>query len=157
MATDPKNGTTGSNVTGSSSTLTLQSPAFWVGLLVLIGFAGLVAWTLGVRGDTNWDRVVYIFGSVEAIAFAAAGAIFGTQVQRQQVQAAQAQASAERTRANEAQSTVQQHVAKAAQAKALAVAVKRATESPAGDVGGETVAPSALAHLAAIADQILAS
>lgn len=45
------------------------------------------------RGDPapQWDRLVFLFSGFEAIVFVAAGAIFGTRVQRASVEAAQEQ------------------------------------------------------------------
>ena len=45
------------------------------------------------RGDPapEWDRLVFLFTGFEAIVFVAAGAIFGTRVQRASVEAAQEQ------------------------------------------------------------------
>jgi len=42
--------------------------------------------------DTQWTRLAYVFGSVEAIAFAAAGALFGVTVQRDRVEKAEQKA-----------------------------------------------------------------
>jgi hypothetical protein len=141
-----------------------RSPALWAGVGVLGLFAWLVYWSLTNRGDANWDRIVYVFGSVEALAFAAAGAIFGTQVQKQQTQQAQQQANSERTRADNAQATAQAHATRAARAEGLATAVVAAAQAEAGasatrvaDPGAGTphIQPSALQQLAALAGSVL--
>ena len=63
--------------------------------LALIGFAGLVAYMIGQASSANeilWGRLSSIYASVEAIAFAAAGALFGTAVQRRQTEDAEQRA-----------------------------------------------------------------
>jgi hypothetical protein len=42
--------------------------------------------------DPQWTRLTFVFSSVEAIAFAAAGALFGVSVQRERVQSAEVRA-----------------------------------------------------------------
>lgn len=42
--------------------------------------------------DLQWTRLTFIFSSVEAIAFAAAGALFGVSVQRERVERAEQRA-----------------------------------------------------------------
>jgi hypothetical protein len=72
------------------------------GLPLYVAIAAIVLWAVFVvvmfllsdSGETQWTRVVYIFGSVEAIAFAAAGALFGVTVQRERVERAEKKADA---------------------------------------------------------------
>src|SRR4051812_14701834 len=67
------------------------------GLPLYVAIAAIVLWAVFVvvmfllsdSGETRWTRAVYIFGSVEAIAFAAAGALFGVTVQRERVERAE--------------------------------------------------------------------
>jgi hypothetical protein len=61
------------------------------------------------RADPRWDRMVYLYTGFEAIVFVAAGAIFGTRIQRASVVAAHEQSQqaredlhAERARADRA-------------------------------------------------------
>ena len=60
------------------------------GIIVLVAYAGFIFYMLTLTSlpDTGWNRAVYLFGGTEAIAFAAAGAIFGQTVQRQQTKEA---------------------------------------------------------------------
>jgi hypothetical protein len=44
--------------------------------------------------DMTWTRLTFVFGSVEAIAFAAAGALFGVSVQREGVKKVEERADA---------------------------------------------------------------
>ena len=74
-----------------------------IAAIVLLLFAALVGWVLSVAAgssDTTWSRVMAIFTGVEAIAFAAAGAIFGTTVQAGRAASAESQAHEERLRAD---------------------------------------------------------
>ena len=53
----------------------LSRAAIVVAILVLVAFAGLVAFLIGQVGEdeTEWTRLAWVFTSVEAIAFGAAG------------------------------------------------------------------------------------
>jgi Na+/melibiose symporter-like transporter len=62
-------------------------------LAVLIWVAFVVVMLLASdSGDKTWTRLTFLFASVEAIAFAAAGALFGVSVQRERVQKAEEKA-----------------------------------------------------------------
>jgi hypothetical protein len=64
-----------------------------VALLVWAGFAGYLLYRSS-SAEVQWTRIAWVFSSVEAVAFAAAGLIFGTTVNRQQAQQAEARANA---------------------------------------------------------------
>ena len=49
-----------------------------------------------LRGDQYWDRLLFLFGALEALVFAGAGALFGTTVQRGNVDAARKDAQVAR-------------------------------------------------------------
>jgi len=101
----------------------LSRAAAAIAILVLVAFAGLVAFLIGQvdKDETAWTRLAWIFASVEAIAFGAAGALFGSSIQRERAEKAEA-AAAENTR-------------DAANGRALAEAIK--AEAPAeGDGEG---------------------
>lgn len=69
--------------------------------VVLIAlFVIFIAVLVLLRASDQWDRLVYLFGGLEALVFAAAGALFGTGVQRAQTQQAQDAANRERQRAD---------------------------------------------------------
>ena len=51
-------------------------------------FLGIMLWATDTN-ETQWARMTYVFASVEAIAFAAAGALFGVTVQRERVKSAE--------------------------------------------------------------------
>jgi hypothetical protein len=62
-------------------------------LAILVWIAFLAVMLLATdSNETQWARMTYVFASVEAIAFAAAGALFGVSVQRERVKAAERKA-----------------------------------------------------------------
>jgi len=62
----------------------------WVGFVVVMLMSSN-------SPDLQWTRMTFVFSSVEAIAFAAAGALFGVSVQRERVQQAEERAEANAT------------------------------------------------------------
>ena len=71
------------------------------GLAVYVAVAALIAWLVFTvyllfqvnSNELAWTRIAWAFASVEAIAFAAAGALFGTAVQRENVERAEDRAT----------------------------------------------------------------
>jgi len=90
------------------------------------------------RGDANWDRLVYLFSGFEAIVFAAAGMVFGTSVQRSQLNAARQEAAvAKEDAARNAQDA--QHL----NALSAIIEAKAAGQAPSGyPASSEFPAPS---------------
>jgi hypothetical protein len=75
-----------------------------LGTIIVVAFGGVVVYMfmwIGV-GETQWARMVYLFGGVEAIAFAATGFMFGKEVHREQAEKAETRADDEKTRADNA-------------------------------------------------------
>jgi hypothetical protein len=69
------------------------------------------------REEVSWTRAVYLLNGVEAIAFAAAGYLFGREVNRGRAQNAEALAQTERNRATQAEAkgqTLSQQIREAA-------------------------------------------
>jgi hypothetical protein len=59
-----------------------------VAAFILVAFGILVIWLLGTAqasSDLAWQRRMYVFGSVQAVVFTAAGALFGVEVKRREV------------------------------------------------------------------------
>jgi hypothetical protein len=144
--------------------LTWTNPVAIVGLAVLVGFGALTVFMTSQvnNSEPTWARLVYVFGSVEAVAFAAAGALFGAQVQRGQTQRAE-------RRAEEAQQKADRHADAAARGRALAKTIRvewalsrlgppitppeqRFRFAP--RQGGSEVADPAIARLGALADEL---
>jgi hypothetical protein len=73
-----------------------------------------------LRGDQYWDRLLFLFGALEALVFAGAGALFGTTVQRGNVDAARKDAQVARQDAQAARqaTTVAREQASAARDEA---------------------------------------
>ncbi len=55
-----------------------------------------------LRDDRYWDRLLFLFGALEALVFAGAGALFGTTVQRGNLEVARKDAEAARQDADQA-------------------------------------------------------
>jgi hypothetical protein len=68
----------------------------WAAVLaILVWIATLAIMLLASdTDDKQWARMTYVFASVEAIAFSAAGALFGVSVQRERVKSAEDKAAA---------------------------------------------------------------
>jgi hypothetical protein len=105
----------------------LAGVALVVAVAVIVVWLGLLIW-LAVSANSSdiaWSRELVVLGSVEAVAFAAVGALFGTTVQRQRVADLTAQRDA-------AQSLAEASQAAAVNGEKLAVAVRTANASKAG-------------------------
>jgi hypothetical protein len=96
-----------------------------IGLLVVFIVAMVTLFLL--RSDEHWDRLVYLFGGLEAIVFASAGALFGTTVQRGAVAAAEAATKQATAAASQAVAEAKSSAVDAANGQALAAAVKAVT------------------------------
>ncbi len=81
-------------------------------LVVLVAFTAFVWYLITERnvGEITWSRLAWLFSSVEAIAFGAAGALFGSSIQRQ--------------RAEKAESAAERNADAAARGQALAASIK---------------------------------
>jgi hypothetical protein len=105
----------------------LRGAALWAAIAVLIAFAIFVAYLIG-QVDTNevpWTRLAWLFTSVEAIAFGAAGALFGASIQRQRAEKAEAAAS--------------ENADQAAKGRALAATLKADEQTARGGGGLESL------------------
>jgi hypothetical protein len=117
-----------SRITGAALVAALVVLAAWLCLLVWLVFHA------GTQ-ETEWNRMLVILSSLEAVAFAAAGALFGTAVQRQRVKDAQSATEQAEGRADMAQRRADANSEDAADGRALATAVKmRVSPSRAGGV-----------------------
>jgi hypothetical protein len=119
--------TPGTPLTGVALAVAVAVIAVWLGFLV---------WII-VEVDASevaWSRLLVVLGSVEAVAFAAAGALFGTTVQRQRVED-------QRDRADAAESRADANETAAVNGHKLAAAVK-ATRG-AGAAGRERLSAEA--------------
>jgi hypothetical protein len=97
----------------------LSGPALiaaFLSLAALAVFTGYMITQADLRNEVTWTRLAWLFTSVEAIAFGAAGALFGVRVNRE--------------RAEKAESEARRSAGDAARGRALA-AVLKADDAPA--------------------------
>jgi hypothetical protein len=131
------------NATTASSaprTARLSGAALVGAFAVLLAFAAFVVFLISEAdaGDLRWTRLAWLFTSVEAIAFGAAGALFGSSIQR--------------GRAEKAEQVAQENAGDAAKGRALAEVLKADAPDPQGGGGLEALGPdqgreaSAVAH-----------
>jgi hypothetical protein len=71
-------------ITGTPLAAALVVLIAWISILIVMMRIGADQATQ----DAQWSRLVTVLGSIESVAFAAAGAVFGVTVQRQRVQEA---------------------------------------------------------------------
>jgi hypothetical protein len=69
-------------------------------VILIALFIIFIAVLVTLRASEQWDRLIYLFGGLEALVFAATGALFGTGIQRAQTVQAQDAANRERARAD---------------------------------------------------------
>jgi len=77
-----------------------------IAVLALAGFSWIIIDLMGKTGSASemeWTRAVYLLSGVEAIAFAAAGFIFGREVNRQRAEKAEKRASEAQAQKEESQ------------------------------------------------------
>jgi hypothetical protein len=95
--------------------------SYVVAILALVFFVWFIYYMLGLKAspEGEWTRSVYLFAGVEAIAFAAAGFLFGREVNRQQAENSEINAQ------------------RAANGRALAEVIRtKRDSSPGGEDGG---------------------
>jgi len=92
----PNRSDTPAGAAGSGATARL-GPAERALAFALVGlFLVALAVMYRLRDDQHWDRLLFLFGALEALVFAGAGALFGTTVQRGNVDAARKDAQTAR-------------------------------------------------------------
>ncbi len=91
-SSDSSTNTTSGGASPGSPKLT--GAALWTAILAVAVWVGFSIFLIAKAGtnETEWTRIAWVFGSIQAVAFAAAGALFGTAVQQQNVNNAQQQA-----------------------------------------------------------------
>ena len=73
----------------------LSGWALAAALVSLVAFGAFVGFMIAYAdvSEVRWTRLAWLFASVEAIAFGAAGALFGSTIQRQRAEKAEEEAS----------------------------------------------------------------
>ncbi len=117
----------------------LSGPALAAALVVLAAWLLLLVWLAFNTSlqEVAWSRLLVVLGSMEAVAFGAAGALFGTQIQRQRVQDAQRHAANAETKAADAEHRASANADAAIKGKTLAAVVKAKGRTRAGRLGTE--------------------
>lgn len=115
----------GSPAPSGAPTMVLGSLEKAIAVVLIALFVIFIVVLVFLRASPHWDRLIFLFGGLEALVFAAAGALFGTGVQRAQTVQAQQVASQERQRADANESD-------AVHGQAIAAMVRAKTDNPAG-------------------------
>jgi hypothetical protein len=123
------NGSAGNTKAGAGSPK-LSGPALWTAIVAVAAWIGFSVYLVTRAGasDTEWARIAWVFGSIQAIAAAAAGALFGTAVQQQNVSNAQQQAATAKQDADQQRDA-------ATNGRALAAAMQAESPAPAPGAG----------------------
>lgn len=99
--------------------------AIVVTALAFLGFIAAVVFLLSVArssSDQEWQRLVYVFGGIEAVVFTAVGWLFGREVNRRQAEGAE-------QRADESDKVAKAAITRAADLDARGQAAKAAVQS----------------------------
>ncbi len=128
------------------------------GLALYVAIAALIAWLVFTvyllfqvnSNELAWTRIAWVFASVEAIAFAAAGALFGTAVQRENVERAEDRATTaeEVAESNRDDATKGRTLAASLQADAMGGAPPDGVRAMGGEDAGGPSSDVAVRHAA---------
>jgi hypothetical protein len=131
---------------------------------ILLAFAAALVYLFVLAPNVPellWERYIYLYGAVEAIAFAAAGFLFGREVNRQRAEKAEATAHEKTEEATQAK---QDAAAAKEKGQSLAKAIIAKMTSPATEAYGalgkrdpeavQTLARSQLQELADFANRL---
>jgi hypothetical protein len=131
----------GQNLNQADSESSLRGVVPIAALVVVGAWLAFLSWlTFNTSAsEVVWARLFSVLGSLEAVAFDAAGALFGTTVQKQRVEDARDRAEKAEGRASGAEKTAAEYVQNAANGRALATAVKARRGIRAGTPGLEQV------------------
>jgi hypothetical protein len=100
---------TSTGTTGGVATMRLGRAERGLAFALVVLFLVALVVMYGLRGDQYWDRLLYLFGALEALVFAGAGALFGTTVQRGNLEVARKDAEVARQDAEGAQQEAAHH------------------------------------------------
>jgi hypothetical protein len=137
----------------------LSTTVMVLAFAILIGFAFLFynMYVLAETGQAQlWERRMALYGTVEALAFTAAGYLFGKEVHREQAAKAEARANTKATEAENAKTDAAEAKAKGRNLKQLIDTKRKSTSTAGGDAfeSAREAAGDAIhrRHLAEIAD-----
>jgi hypothetical protein len=111
----------------------LSRPAIVAAFIAVLAWLGFSIYLVTQSGasDLQWTRIAWVFGSIQSIAFAAAGALFGTTIQQNQVKQAD-------ERAQKADQAADKNQDEAVKGRALAASIQ------ADAVAAQATAPGGL-------------
>jgi hypothetical protein len=96
---------TSTGATGGAATMRLGRAERGLAFALVVLFLVAIVVMYRLRDDQFWDRLLFLFGALEALVFAGAGALFGTTVQRGNLEVARRDAEVARQDAAQAQAT----------------------------------------------------
>jgi hypothetical protein len=108
---------TSTGTTGGAATARLGPAERALAFALVVLFLVAIVVMYWLRDDRYWDRLLFLFGALEALVFAGAGALFGTTVQRGNLEVARKDAEAARQDAEAARQDAAQAQATVAQAQ----------------------------------------
>jgi len=119
----------------------LKGAGVWAAFLVLAAWLALLTWLTAHTAipDSEWARLLVVFGSIESVAFAAAGALFGTTIQGKRVQEAKQQAEKAEQQAAEERNAAKANAQAAVNGKSLAAVIKSRAKTRSSNSGVERV------------------
>jgi hypothetical protein len=125
--------------------LELSRPAIIVATGAICFYIAALCLLFAYRADPHWDRMLFLLSGYESIVFAAAGALFGTSIQRTSVHSAHREAREARGEARSERSRADELAGQAARGRTLASAIKAAELVPAAQppVAHGTIRPDA--------------
>jgi hypothetical protein len=114
-----------------------------VAILILWYFGSALKRMFGLTtpavNEVEWGRNVYLYSGIEALAYAAAGFLFGREVNRQRAERAEEHAEQAQQQANTANSAAAVSEAKG---QSLAASVRAVAEDPAGGAAAAELSPA---------------
>jgi hypothetical protein len=135
-----------------------------VACLIIVGYGVFLIYMLrmvSVPEETIWMRTIYLLNGFEAIAFAAAGYLFGKEVHRQQAENAEKRADKAQDEAIDAQDSANEALTKgyrlteAVKARAAAQSGQELKAKSIGGPSGESESTQGdLDYLASMADEL---
>jgi hypothetical protein len=121
-----------------AATVKLSTPVMIIALAILVGFA-YVFYNMYILAETEkaqlWERRMALYGTIEALAFTAAGYLFGKEVHREQAAKAEQRAEVRAAEAAEAKRAAAEARTKGQDLKEF-IETKRHSTAKGGEYGG---------------------
>ena len=120
----------------ANATAKLSTPLLIIALVILAGFSYLLYEMYTFAGTDQaqmWERRMVLYGTVEALAFTAAGYLFGKEVHREQAEKAEERADKKTTETEQAKAQAAEETAKG-RTLANLIEVKRSSATGGGEL-----------------------